>query len=544
MLRKSFLALSLLTFLFNVTSNAQFQLIKDFDSGTLNSFKSDYSGILYTIGSNVIVQYDSISAGQYTGLTTLAAVDKLGNSQFITSIQTNYDNSSFFDFVTLPNGKIAFISRAANGASKVIISNGTTAGSTEVYTSTKIIDGLECIDNGLYFTYDGDPNHALMKIDLTTLAVTQVKEFGYFGMISDISKVSNTSLIFFAPDATDNNSLKLYVSDGTTTGTTPLATINTTGGVSQNTVMTQVGNKVYFFYKNPGTDCCNNLWVTDGTIAGTQNLKEFNIVFLTDFVREGKALAWDNKFYFAAVPTGGNSNNDESLWVSDGTVNGTVRLNDPADYKNVKDFTVFKGELYFTAYSNSSYSRKLYKTDGTELGTSYVGLTSSTSSSLSPYSISSDGAYLYLAADNITYGAEVFRYDGISSQCAVSDGVSGNGSSNPTDLVINGSDLFFVADLPASGKELYTTEFTSVATHIKSSDPISVIIYPNPASNQITVSSSQKIESIRLLNQMGNVLVDTKENTIALNSYSQGVYFVEVQLMNGENGFYKIIITK
>ena len=300
MLRKTFLALSLLTFLFNITSNAQFQLIKNFDNGTLNSFNSDYSGILYSIGSKVIVQYDSIAAGQYKGLTTLAAVDKLGNSQRFTSIQTNYDNSSSFDFKTLPDGKIAFVSMAANGASKIIISDGTSAGTTEVYTSSKIFDGLEFIDNGLYFTYDGDSNHELMHIDLVTFAVSSVKKFGYFHMISDISKVSNTSLIFMAPDATDNNYLKLYVSDGTSAGTMPLATINTTGGVSQNTVMTKVGNKVYFFYKRPGTDCCNDLWVTDGTIAGTHNLKEFNIVFFIDFVREGKAIAWNNKFYFCS----------------------------------------------------------------------------------------------------------------------------------------------------------------------------------------------------------------------------------------------------
>ena len=224
MKRKTFLAFSLLTFLFDVTSNAQFQLIKNFDNETLNSLNSDYSGILYSIGSKVIVQYDSIVAGQYKVLTTLAATDKLGNSQRLTSIQTNNDNSSFFDFKTLPDGKIAFVSIAANITSKIIISNGITAGSIEVFTSSKIVDELEFIDNGLYFTYDGDPNYELMYINLVTFAVSSVKKFGYFGMISDISKVFITSLIFMASDAADNNYLKLYVPDVTSAGTMTLAT--------------------------------------------------------------------------------------------------------------------------------------------------------------------------------------------------------------------------------------------------------------------------------------------------------------------------------
>lgn len=543
MLRKRFLTLLLLTFLLNGTVNAQFQLIKNFDGGTLNSFYSDYSGILYSIGTKVIVQYDSISAGQYTGLTTLAAVDKTGNSQRLTSIQSNYDNSVFFDFKTLASGKIVFVSRASNGASKIIISDGTTAGSTELYTSAYTVAGLEVTENALYFTYYGNSNHALMKIDLTTLTTTQVKEFGYFRMISDISKVSNTALIFMAPDAADNNKLKLYVSDGTSDGTLALATINTGTEVSQNTVMTQVGDKVYFFYKRPGTDCCNDLWVTDGTVAGTKILKEFNIKSFIDFDRDVKAIAWNNKFYFAGIPNGGSPNNDESLWVSDGTVNGTVRLNDPAVYKNPENFTLFKGELYFVAFNTSFYGKKLYKTDGTEIGTSNVALSKNTSS-VTPYSIATDGNYLYLGAANITYGTELFRYDGINAQCDVSDGVAGTGYSYPTELFVNGSDLYFVANVGVTGKELYTTLFNSTSTGTQASVTNVCTVYPNPATNQITVKSTEQITSLSLVNQLGTLLFETTEHTIPLESYAQGVYFVKVELQNGQSSFEKIILVK
>jgi len=248
-------------------------------------------------------------------------------------------------------------------------------------------------------------------------------------------------------------------------------------------------------------------------------------------------------FIFAAVPTGGSSNSDESLWVSDGTVTGTIRLNDPVDYERPKHFTVFNGALYFVAYSNSSYGNKLYKTDGTELGTSYVALSNNTSS-VSTYSIATDGNYLYLAADNITYGAELFRYDGTSSQCDVSDGVSGSGSSNPTELYVNGSDLYFVANLTATSAELYTTLFTSIPTATKGSATNLFTLYPNPTTNQVSVKSSEQIVSLSLINQLGTVLFETSDSSIFLESYSEGVYFVKVQLQNGQSSFEKIILVK
>lgn len=544
---KRFSLLMIFAGLLHAPSYSQFNLIKNFDNGTLNSFQSYYSGIVYSIGTKVLVQYDSINAGQYKSKLVLASVDMAGNKQGLAFVGSTDDDGNFIDFKTLPDGKVAFISKDSYTSFKVIITDGTTSGTSIVYSSTKSIQGLELIDNGLYFTYYGNPEHALMKIDLTTLAVTQVKEFGYFGMISDISKVSNTSLIFFAPDPTDDNKRKLYVSDGTEEGTNILAVINGGSEFSQNTVMTQVGNKVYFFYKMPGTDCCNDLWVTDGTVAGTKKLKEFNMLPFTDYAFEKKAIAWDNKFYFAAVPTGGNINNDESLWVSDGTVEGTIRLNNPVDYKRPKNFTVFSNHLYFTAYSNSSYGFKLYKSDGTEVGTTYVGLKHE-NFNLSPYTCATDGNYLYFGADNNTFGAELFRYDGINNNsCTISEGVVGSGSSNPKNIFVNGTDLYFTANLEDGtiGAELYSTQFSNT-------DPLSItsaqksifLIYPNPAKNQITIQSSEKVKSIRLINQFGNVISETNDLTLRLDTVSEGIYFVEIELVNDESSFQKIVITK
>ncbi|MGN6645439.1 MAG: T9SS type A sorting domain-containing protein [Cytophaga sp.] len=546
MINKRFLSFLFFTFLIQLSSYAQFELIKDFDASDASSFAGGNSGILYSVGTKVLVQYDSIVTAQYTGKTTLAAVGMDGKSQGLTSVTTTSDYANFYDFKTLPDGRVAFVAIESGSSFKVIVTDGTLAGTSTVYSAAEPIEGLELIDNGLYFTYDGTQNHALMKIELTTLTVSQVVEFGYFHMISDISKLSNTSLIFMAPDPDDNNDLKLYVSDGTAAGTMPLATINSGSEVSQNTVMTQVGSKVFFFYKRPGTDCCNDLWVTDGTNAGTQKIKEFNIVFFTDFDRLKKAIGLNGKFYFAGVESGANANNDEVLWVSDGTVAGTMALNGSDTYTKPKNFTVFKNELYFISFNQLSYSTNLCKTDGTVAGTGSLSLKHGTTT-LYPYSIASDGNYIYMGASNVNaFGAEVFRYDGVSLDCDMLEGISGGSSSQPDELFVNGTDLYFTANLSATGNELYTgSNFISgITTATKASDSDMFVLYPNPAIDQVTIKCTEKIKSVRVMSQLGNVLTESTDNSIQLNSYTEGIYFVEVQFVNGEAGVQKIVVVK
>lgn len=553
MIYKRFLYTVFVAFLLNGTIYAQFDLIKDFDGGTKSSFSSDFSEIVYSIGSKVLVQYDSVAAGQYTGKSSLSSVDMSGNSQRLASAASSNDMAVFFDFRTLPDGKVAFIVMESSSSFKIIITDGTTAGTVTAYTSAYAVIGLEVIDNGLYFTYDGNPNHALMKIDLITLNVTQVVEFGYFHIISDISKVSNSTLIFMAPNPADNSNQTLYVSDGTSAGTTALTVINTGSEFSQNTVMTQVGNKVYFFYKRPGSDCCNDLWVTDGTVTGTKKLKEFNIVFFVDYVRAQKMIAFNDKFYFSGVANGGNTNNDEVLWVSDGTTAGTIALTDPSESRRPRNLLVFKNKLYFIAYNEDVYDYRLYMTDGVDMaGTSKVALKYDTYN-LGPYSMAADADYIYLATYNVnaSFDAGLVRFDGSNTQVELLEEDNNNQSVlSPDNLYVNGSDLYFTANLSTAsplGTELYTSggNFTSGGTTATTTSvAVSYVVYPNPAKDQITVKSPEQIISLRLINQLGSTVARTDASSLDVASYPAGVYYLEVIFSTNEVSYQKVILNK
>jgi len=551
MIMNRFLSLFIVAFLCNVTAYSQFDLVKDFDGGTQNSFGASENGILYSIGTKMLVQYDSFSVdGQLTSMESLTAVDAAGNSQRLASSTFNMvDQAPFSDFKTLPNGKVAFIVVESNTSFKILITDGTAAGTTAAYSSTTAINGLELIDNGLYFTHEDNAGHALMKIELATLAVSEIASFGTVHAISDITKISATALIFLATDARDDDILKLYVSDGTSAGTTALTVINDGDVTTEKALLTQVGNKVYFFSKLPDVACCSALWVTDGTVSGTQKLKEFSVLSAEHLMNQEMIFGWNNAFYFAAAELG-TTNTEPTLWVSDGTVAGTRLLMPPsAETIHPRRFTVFKNALYFIVASGINYNNELYKTDGTVAGTVHIDLKYN-SYYVGPYSMAADEDYLYMAGGNpnSSFHSELFRYDGIDTQCAMLEGEIGSiGGSQPNDLYIHGGELYFTARLAATAQELYTTGgdfIQGVATATRSAAAQNSVVYPNPAKDVVTVTSSEKITSLRVINQVGAVVAETTEATLDVSSYSAGIYYVEIFFPNNESAYQKLVVNK
>ena len=144
--------------------------------------------------------------------------------------------------------------------------------------------------------------------------------------------------------------------------------------------------------------------------------------------------------------------------MSDGTVAGTSLLMPPSE-KNIhpRRFTVFKDALYFITVNGKDYENKLHKTDGTVAGTVPIELKHS-EYVLSPYSFVAYGDYPYMGAGdrNTSFVAELYRYDGVHTQCDKLEGEPGaTGDSHPSSFFVHGSDLYFTAYLNATGEELY-----------------------------------------------------------------------------------------
>ncbi|BDS14725.1 DUF4886 domain-containing protein [Aureispira anguillae] len=74
-----------------------------------------------------------------------------------------------------------------------------------------------------------------------------------------------------------------------------------------------------------------------------------------------------------------------------------------------------------------------------------------------------------------------------------------------------------------------------------------IFLYPNPASDCVTVASLKKIESIRIVNSFGGEVfyqknMKSKKNVLYLKTYARGVYYVYIKLQNSKWILKKLVL--
>ncbi|MBU1579298.1 MAG: choice-of-anchor D domain-containing protein, partial [Bacteroidetes bacterium] len=250
--------------------------------------------------------------------------------------------------------------------------DGTEAGTIEL--GTALMDSLvasassnvtlvELVDfNGnCFFTTS---TAALCKSDGTDAGTVAIRDFNY---ISNLTAVNG--LLFFTADDGIHGK-ELWKTDGTLAGTQMVKDIYVefapiTG--SNPGSFFAFGNTLIFVATTP--DYGVELWKSDGTEAGTQMIKD---------IRSGSAGisgvdATNGMFVFGGslYLSLNDDNTGAGLWKTDGTAAGTVQVKD-INGSYLYNFYEKNGDLYFTAYTGST---TFWKSDGTTAGTiqiSYV----------------------------------------------------------------------------------------------------------------------------------------------------------------------------
>ena len=120
-----------------------------------------------------------------------------------------------------------------------------------------------------------------------------------------------------------------------------------------------------FFVRDPGDGGAVQLWVTDGTAAGSSIVTRF----------PGRALGdlhdFGGRLLFLATPTGEAERHIPSAWASDGTAAGTVQLVTlPDDTLAVNSLTPLGAEIYLEVDRESGSN--IVRSDGTAAGTRTV----------------------------------------------------------------------------------------------------------------------------------------------------------------------------
>jgi ELWxxDGT repeat protein len=211
-----------------------------------------------------------------------------------------------------------------------------------------------------------------------------------------------------------------------------------------------------------GTD--QTLWVTDGTLAGTIQLSAV-IKFVNDL---GSITFLNGKYIFSGTTPATGS----EVYITDGTPGGTVLLKDAnagAPDSNPELLATFNGKIYFTA-TTAANGDELWATDGTPAGTVLVkDINPGAAGSSIDQDVAVLGSFLYFTGETAAEGRELWRTNGTTAGTTlVKDIVPGTGGSNyPDKYELNsfgGTYLLFMARTPSSGVELWKSDGTDAGT--------------------------------------------------------------------------------
>jgi ELWxxDGT repeat protein len=275
---------------------------------------------------------------------------------------------------------------------------------------------------------------------------------------------------------------ELYVTDGTTAGTYMVKDVRPGAGLSRPYKLTQKGNQI-IFGATDGTNIC--LWATDGTEAGTVQLKQYyngpqKLTYLTTY---------NNEVYLC----GRTDDSGSEPWHTDGTVPGTLMLVNTITTQGqgagAADFTELGGKLFFRT------SNTIYVSDGTLAGTQTL-----------PFPAFATNAQVTLA--------DMFEYNGA---------------------------IYFTADYDNKGREIYKLTLpTTGVNNLGEAKALSV--YPNPAANYVTVQNENNTP-VQLLNTQGQIIGNyfSTNSIVTINTteFANGLYFVKAG-----NAVTKVIVNK
>lgn len=233
--------------------------------------------------------------------------------------------------------------------------------------------------------------------------------------------------------------------------------------------LTNVNGTLFF---NTG----GGIWKSNGTESGTLQLSS---VRAGGFNKYPVNLTNVNGTLFFRANDGSSG---YELWKSDGTVSGTTLVKDilvGSSSGNPLSLTAMNGILFFSSHDGIG-NIELWKSDGTAAGTVIVkdinvpGIFGSY-----PIALTNIHGTLYFSANDGVGGQELWKSDGSEAGTTQVLDVAGPGDSNPANITITGSKIFFTATTNTYGRELYVIAANSAPTNLALSN---VTINENAAS--------------------------------------------------------------
>ena len=292
--------------------------------------------------------------------------------------------------------------------------------------------------------------------------------------------------------------------------------LGTLGGAYEASI-TQL-NTSTFLFTTAGTT--TGLWVSDGTPAGTVQIKTFPNSDISAFLKIGSLMYFNFSYISGGV-------NVHEFWKTDGTTAGTVLINNMKILNGGQAFDV--GHLTKNWATNSSIL--FYHTDGNlwsfDTNTQTAGLLkainpSGNASIFFAYSIN---GVVYFRATHSSYGRELWKSDGTTAGTVlVYDYDSDNNpatieNGDPLEMGLSNNTIFF--DMARTGS-LWKTDGTTAGTVQVSGNNVGGYSC-NSLKNFVPINSTETI-FLGSSGSDGYVVYKTDGTTTSLVKYNVNVY--------------------
>jgi ELWxxDGT repeat protein len=291
---------------------------------------------------------------------------------------------------------------AGDGTTSLWTSDGRPAGTRQLASwpdhPANRLSALTVLGNELWF-YLGSTDLQLWASDGTPQGTRKV--FDQRGAAASDSFTRLGPLVYFVSRGTGTLEA-VWQTDGTTAGTRALEAV---AGMDSRPVPRELlgfqGSLYFFAWVAPGV---RGFWRSDGTAAGTVLLAQFPEPGHQLFPSGHLLTAASGKLYFVAADRIGQG---AELWVSDGTAAGTHLLRGVNPGLGPGELTAAGGRLFFTA-AEETHGRELWVSDGTAAGTRLVQDIAPLGASSTPEQLTVAGDRLYFTADDGVSGRELW----------------------------------------------------------------------------------------------------------------------------------------
>jgi ELWxxDGT repeat protein len=466
-------------------------LVKDINPGASASSPSNFAvldnKIFFTANDGVVGAELWTTDGTSSGTNLVQDFYNIGNNSSFPQNTISFDGKLYFNVTSLIEGQV-------NPKSGLLATydqnNGIKLINNNQYSGTLFTK----VNNRLYFKRGFNGTTTENTLYYVESGNAPVSVTGSNTILSNSMAVMDNVIYLGAASPTSANINDLYKFDGTNfTLVKKINTLTNGNPIVNNLFYSPSLNKVFFSATNGNTNNGVELWMTDGTEAGTVMVKDINTSFAGASSSPTAFMDYGGKVYFFA----NNGINGNEMWVTDGTEAGTTLFKDinPNANGSSSGFQqqVFKNKMYFFASDGTASVTKLFESDGTVDGTK---------------------ALSSLATASTLIGVDETLYIG--------------GRLSSTDTISN---------------ELYKIDLSDITLAVDVANKTNISVYPNPTSGSVFVKNVDKgtfalYDVSGKLIKTGNVV---KGSEIHLNETS-GIYHLKINTIDNKQKLLKVIV--